>query len=173
MDDQEKIIIEVEENDIDEKESAKKSTLRVLSFSLGEENYCIHIPKVKEVIRLSDITRIPLAPSFAKGVINLRGEIVSVLDIREFFGLAQSEKITDPRIIITDAAGYSVGILADSIEGTIDIEEELIQEPLATLKQELRVYTKGQVQLGDKILIILDIEKVLNCEQIEKLGRIR
>lgn len=171
MDDQEKIIIEAEDGEMEERESAKKPTLRVLLFSLGEENYCIHITQIKEVIRLFDITRIPLAPSFVKGVINLRGEIVSVLDIREFFGLVQSEKITDPRIIITDAAGYSVGILADSVEGTTDVEEESIQEPLATLKQELRFYTKGQVQLGDKILIILDIEKVLNCDEIEKLRR--
>jgi len=171
MDEQEKIIIEIEEDEIEERESAKKPTLRVLRFTLGEENYCIHITRIKEVIRLPDVTRVPLAPSFVKGVINLRGEIVSVLDIREFFGLIQSEKITDPRVVITDAAGYSVGILADSVEGTVDIEEESIQEPLATLKQELRVYTKGQVQLKDKILIILDIEKVLNCDEIEKLRR--
>lgn len=171
MSDGNKIIIESEDGDFEEMESSKKPTVRVLKFTLGEENYCILVTQSKEVIKAPEITSIPMSPSFVKGIINLRGEIISVLDIREFFGLAEPQKVTDSRIVVTDVAGYTVGILADSLEGTDDIEEDSIQEPLATLKQELRNYTKGQIQHDDKILILLDMEKVLKCDDIKKLQR--
>ena len=166
-----KIIIEQEEDDLEISESSKKPTIRVLRFVLGGEDYCIPVTQVKEVIRVPDVTRIPMSPAFVKGIFNLRGEILTVLDIREFFGLSEPEKITDSRIIVTDAPGYNVGILADSLEGTEDVTEDSIQEPLATLKQELRNYTKGQIQWQERIITLLDIEKVLRCDDIKRLQK--
>lgn len=171
MNDPEKIIIEAQDYEAEEKEASKKPTVRVLKFMLGQEYYCILITQVKEVIRIPEVTRIPLAPAFVKGAVNLRGAILSVLDIREFFGLGALEKPVEARIIVTDASGYTVGILADAVLGTDNIEEDLIQQPLATLRQELRNYTKGQIQWQDKILILLDLEKVLKSEEIENLRR--
>ena len=171
MIDENKIIIEFEEGDFEEGASSKKPSIRVLKFTLGGENYCILVTQVKEAIKLPEITRVPMSPAFVKGIINLRGEILVVLDIREFFGLPEPQKITDSCIIVTDAPGYAVGILADSLEGTEDIAEDSIQEPLATLKQELRNYTKGQIQWKDKILILLDIEKVLKCDEIVRVQK--
>jgi len=117
------------------------------------------------------MTRIPMAPSFVKGVMNLRGEIVSVLDIREFFGLDESKKALDSRVVITDASGYTVGILVDAVRGTEDIEESAVQAPLATLKKELMAFTKGQLQWGDDIFTLLDLEQVLKFDEIERLRK--
>ncbi|HPM43481.1 MAG TPA: chemotaxis protein CheW, partial [Candidatus Omnitrophota bacterium] len=147
------------------------SFIRVLKFVLGGENYCVLITQVKEVIRVPDMTRIPMAPSFVKGVMNLRGEIVSVLDIREFFGLDESKKALDSRVVITDASGYTVGILVDAVRGTEDIEESAVQAPLATLKKELMAFTKGQLQWGDDIFTLLDLEQVLKFDEIERLRK--
>ena len=166
----EKVIIEVDETEFNEKE-IKKKTKRVLAFSLGGETYCIGITDIKEVIKLSTVTKVPNAPRFVFGLTNLRGEIISILDIRHFFDLEQKEKTKDVRVIITDVSGPSVGILADRIINTIDIEEEAIQAPLSTLKKTLTAYTKGQVQVGNDIFILLDLEKVLKNEEIETLRK--
>lgn len=171
MSDENKIIIDLDADDFEEQFSSKGPAIRVLKFTLANETYCIPITQVKEVMRVPEITKVPVAPSFVKGIINLRGEVISVLDIREFFGLQESQNITEPRIVITDAAGYVVGILVDGTQGTDDIEESSIQEPIATLRQELRGYTMGQIQSGDDILTFLDMEKVLKCDEIERLKK--
>ena len=168
--DTEKIILEVDDSELEEVKVEKK-TKRVLAFSLGGENYCVDIDQAKEVIRPPEITRVPNTPEFIVGIINLRGEIIAVVDIRHFFGLQIQEKSKDIRVIVTDVGGSAVGILVDKVEATLDIEEDLIQPPLATLKKELLNYTKGQAQYGDKILIILDLGKILKCEEIENLKK--
>ncbi|MBP7056515.1 MAG: purine-binding chemotaxis protein CheW [Candidatus Omnitrophica bacterium] len=172
MNEDNKIIIESEDLDVMEERRLKGvSSIRVLKFILGGENYCVLITQVKEVIRVPDMTHIPMVPSFVKGVMNLRGEIISVMDIREFFGLEESKKALDARIVITDVLGYTVGILVDGVRGTEDIEESSVQAPLATLKKELMAFTKGQVQWGEDIFTLLDLEKVLGFSEIERLRK--
>lgn len=172
MDDENKIIIESEELDsIEARRLKSESSVRVLKFVLGGEGYCVLITQVKEVIRVPDTTRVPMTPSFVKGIMNLRGEIISVIDIREFFGLAEIKKASDARVVVTDVSGYTVGILVDAVKGTDDIEESAIQAPLATLKQELRAFTKGQIQWQGDIFTLLDMGKVLKCDEIERLRK--
>jgi len=163
-----KIIIEVEEAQLP---IQKKNTVRVLAFSLGLEYYCIAIHQAKEVLALPEITRIPNCAQFVTGVINLRGEIIALIDLRYFLGLGEREKNKEARVVITDTIGSLTAVLVDSVEGTVDIEERLIQPPLATLPEKVAVHTKGHVQFGNKILIFLDLEKVLRCEEIERLRR--
>ena len=101
--DTEKIILEVDDSELEEVKVEKK-TKRVLAFSLGGENYCVDIDQAKEVIRPPEITRVPNTPEFIVGIINLRGEIIAVVDIRHFFGLQIQEKSKDIRVIVTDVA---------------------------------------------------------------------
>lgn len=172
MDDENKIIIESEELDgIEARRIKSESSVRVLKFTLGGENYCVLITQVKEVIRVPETTRVPMTPSFVRGVINLRGEIISVLDIREFFGLQEIKNTSDARVVVTDVSGYTAGILVDAVQGTDDIEEGSIQAPLATLKQELRIFTRGQIQKDNDIFTLLDLEKILKCDEIERLRK--
>jgi len=165
-----KVILEVDDTEL-EKEKEEKKTVRVLAFSLGDENYCIEIAQAKEVMKLSATTRVPNMPSFVVGIANLRGNIITVLDIRYFFGLERKEKKDEIIALITDVGRSSVGIMVDKIEDTIDIEEAAIQPPLSTLKGKLTGYTKGQVQVGKNILILLDLAKVLKNEEIENLRK--
>lgn len=170
MDDSEKIYIDSEDDELPEEQGHKK-VLRVLVFSLGKENYCIDVRQAKEVMKMPETTRVPNVPAFVLGVANLRGEIISILDMHYFFGLEPQGKSQDVRVIVTDLSGEAVGLRVDRVKDTIEIDEGEIQVPLATLKGNLAAYTKGQVARGEEILIFLDLEKVLQCEDIRNLRK--
>ncbi|MDD5432523.1 MAG: chemotaxis protein CheW [Candidatus Omnitrophica bacterium] len=165
-----KIILEVDDIQFEE-EAIKKKAIRVLSFCLSEENYCVDIRSAKEVAKINKITRVPNTPEFISGVINLRGEVVSLCDIRYFLGLSSGGKSKEIRGIITDVTGSNIGFIVDKIRGAMDIDVDLIQPPLATLSQKLALYTKGQVQIEGEIFIILDLERILNCEEVVRLAK--
>jgi purine-binding chemotaxis protein CheW len=169
-DDPDKIYIESEEEDAFE-EKAPKKTVRVLVFSLGDENYCVDVREAKEVSKMPEITRVPNVPSFIVGVANMRGEILSILDLHYFFGVDQKGKTKDLRVIVTDVSKEQVGLMVDQVKDTLEIEEDRIQEPLATLKGKLAGYTKGQIPFGENILIFLDLAKILQCEEIRDLKK--
>ncbi|MFH1776567.1 MAG: chemotaxis protein CheW [Candidatus Omnitrophota bacterium] len=151
------------------KKQNKKKMLRVVSFTLANEHYCVEVNQTKEVIPLKEITNVPNTPEFIVGAMNLRGSIISVIDIKTFFGLAQKEKTKNTKIIITDVTGRVVGILVDKLRDAVLIEPDALQPPLVTLKNRLAACTKGQVQINNQILIVLDMEKILTCPEIEEL----
>lgn len=169
MGDQNKIFIESEEENFEEKEV--KKTLRVLAFVLGDETYCVDVRQAREVIRMPEITRVPNAPAFVIGAANLRGRIISILDTHYFFGLAQKGKPREARVIVTEGAGESVGLMVDRVKDTLEIEEESVQAPLATLRGKLAEYTLGQVPLGKDILILLDLARILQSDDIRRLRK--
>ena len=170
MDDQDRVIIEVDESDFESEKEAKPK-IRVLSFRLGTEHYCIEITDAKEAFKPSSITRVPNAPGFVIGVTNLHGEIVPLVDIRYFLGLEQKEGFTGTKAITTDVRGSVIGLMVDDLDEACDIDEESIQPPLATIKGRLAEFTKGQVEIEKKILILIDLKKILNCEEINNLKK--
>ena len=167
---EDKIYISSEDDELSDEVSHKK-LLRVLVFSLGKENYCVDVRQAKEVMKMPETTRVPNVPAFVIGVANLRGEIISILDMHYFFGLEPQGKSQEVRVIVTDLTGDSVGLRVDRVKDTIGIDEAEIQAPLATLKGRLAGYTKGQVTHGEDILIFLDLEKVLQCDEIKNLRK--
>ncbi len=167
---EDKIIIEADEFQ-DESSESKNNSIRVLAFSLGGENYCAGIHQIRSVVRVESITRIPNAPEFVIGVTNLRGQILPVIDIRSFFGLAQKKRTEKSRVIVSDVTGSAIGILVDEVKQAMEIDEAAIQPPLATVSEKLAAYTKGQVQVLEAIIIILDLEKILRSEEIERLRK--
>jgi purine-binding chemotaxis protein CheW len=170
MTDEGKIIIKAA-GDLVDVRPEKKNMLRVLCFSLGGEDYCIEVREAREVVRLGQVTHVPNTPAFIVGVVNLRGEIIPLVDIRYFFGLKEREEVGGARVIVTDTGGFSVGILVDAIDETLKIDEDSIQPPLVTIKGKMAEYTRGQVQLGDTISVLLDLKRVLNCDEINKLKK--
>jgi len=165
-----KIIIEADDYASDlQKES--KPAIRVLSFRLGTEHYCIDITEAKEVFRPVSVTKVPNAPSFVIGVTNLHGMVVPLLDIKYFLGLEQKEGFGGTKVITTDVKGSLIGLVVDGVDEACDIEESSIQPPLATIKGRLADLTKGQVELNGKILILIDMKKILNCSEMENLNK--
>lgn len=165
-----KIVIELDEEGPETGEE-KKPKVRVLSFLLGSESYCAMIKDVKEVVRMFSYTRVPNTPDFITGVMNVRGEIISVIDLRHFFGLRASDHKEEPMIIISDVSGKKVGLLVDKVEESCEIGEEMIQPPLDTISSEMAQYTIGHVQLEKGVMAVIDLKKVLNSSEIERLRK--
>ena len=164
------IIIEVDDSEFDAQKEAVK-TVRVLSFRLGTEHYCINITDAKEVFKPASITRIPNTPAFIVGITNLHGAVLPLIDIRYFLGLQQKEGLAGTKVIVTDVGSDTVGVMVDDVDEALDIEEAAIQPPLATIKGRLAEFTKGQVQLGSEIVILLELKKILSCDDMEDLKK--
>ncbi|MDD5634919.1 MAG: chemotaxis protein CheW [Candidatus Omnitrophica bacterium] len=169
MDDADKIIIETDEDE-PEKKTASEKIVRVLSFKLGDERYCVDITRAREVFKPDFITNLPNAPDFVTGVANFHGDIISLIDIGYFLGLVRKEGLSGTKVIVIDSATDPVGITVDNVDGAVDIEEASIQPPLATIKGRLAEFTKGEAQVDSGILVLLDIDKILNCEEFGKLN---
>ena len=152
-------------------EKTAKAGRRILVFALGDEIYCVDVPQTKEVIRLPELTRVPNVPPFVLGVANLRGEILSILDLHYFFGLERKGTARNARVIVTDVSGPKIGLLVDEVRDTVEVAEENIQEPLATLKGRLVELTKGQIPYGNDIYTLLDFERLLACDEIRNLRK--
>lgn len=144
-----------------------------LTFRLGDENFAIEIAKVREVLDCTNITKVPRTPEFMRGVINLRGNVVPVIDLRLSLGMSPIEMTVDTCICIVeigiDSEVLQMGMLTDSVQEVVDIDPELI-EPSPKLGTRLRTeFIRGMGKRGEEFLIILDIDKVLSCEELMTL----
>lgn len=170
MEDPGKIIIEADEDDITP-DTGSKQVVRVLSFSLGAEHYCVDITDAKEVFKPVSVTKVPNSPQFVVGVTNLHGDIVPLIDIRYFLGMEKKEGLEATKAIVTDISGSLIGVMVDDVDEVLEIEEESVQPPLATIKGRLADFTKGQIELGKSILVLLDLKTILDCEEIESIKK--
>ena len=162
------IIIESEDRPFEEKMA--KDTLRVLAFSLNEENYCIEITEAKKVFTPGIVTRVPNAAPFVKGVTNLHGTIIPLIDIRPFLGLAGGEVTQTSKTILAEVKDGLVGIVVDKIFEAREIERDSIQPPLATLKGKMLELTLGQVQSKSGVMALLDLNKIFGLEEFKYQG---
>ena len=148
-------------------------TNQYLTFTLGDEGFAIEISKVREVLDFTNLTKIPRTPDFMAGVINLRGNVVPVIDLGLQLGMNAVEKTVDTCIVIAEVAVLSetlhLGMLADSVQEVIDIDLASI-EPAPRLGIRLNTdFMRGMVKRGDSFSIILDIDKVISGEDLVAL----
>ncbi|MBF0252965.1 MAG: chemotaxis protein CheW [Candidatus Omnitrophica bacterium] len=168
-----KIFIEADDDDMfyEEVEQAGDK-VRMVSFACAGENYWVEITDIKELIIPGQITKVPNTPDFIAGVTNLRGEVISLIDFKKLSGTFSGDRTSHGGLcLITDITGENVGILIEKMEGTIEVNKEIIQPPLNSLKKSDGFYIKGQAQVDGKIHLILDIEKILNSREINELRR--
>ncbi len=141
------------------------SLLQLVSFVIEHEEFGIDILKVQEIIRPVDITRVPNAPAFVEGVINLRGKIVPVIDLRKRFGLPQREHDKDTRIVVVELVEKVVGFMMDAVREVIRVDRSVIEPPPDLAIGIDAHYIKGVAKLNDRLLILLDLEEVLSSEE--------
>jgi purine-binding chemotaxis protein CheW len=137
--------------------------MQVVVFSLANETYGIATEFVKEVQPLRDVTPVPCTPDFVFGVINIRGSIYSVIDIRSFFGVPKKEITNLTKVILVDAVGLEVGILADDVSGATSVLVSEIKPPLAAQAAAKDEYIQGVTR---NMLIILNLEALLRDDRI-------
>ncbi|MFD0587563.1 chemotaxis protein CheW [Paenibacillus sp. GCM10027627] len=147
--------------------------LKVIVFALGNEEYGIEVDKVRTIERLSPITRVPKTASFIKGVINLRGVVVPVIDLRGRFNLAETTATDNSRIIVVAVADMEVGFIVDSANDVIDIDEDTIDSPPEIVGGIKAKYLRGIAKLGEgRLLIMLNLSEVLNKSEIIQLEQL-
>lgn len=145
-----------------------------LTFKLREEVFALEITRVKEVLEYTSVTKVPRTPDFMTGVINLRGNVVPVIDLNLKLGMPQTERTIDTCIIIVEIleSGETLvlGALADSVQEVIEIEPENI-EPAPKIGTSLNIeFLKGMGKKDDHFMMILDIDKVFSTEDIAALS---
>lgn len=145
-------------------------TTQYLTFKLGEEVFALDISKVREVLDFTAITKVPRTPEFMRGVINLRGNVVPVVDMRLKFGMTMTEKTVNTCIIIVeislDGDKTILGALADAVQEVLDLEPDKI-EPAPKIGTRLRTeFIRGMGKRDDQFIIILDIDKVFSVDEL-------
>ena len=145
-------------------------TRQYLSFKLDEEEFALDISKVREVLDFTKITKVPQTPAFMRGVINLRGAVVPVVDLNKKFGIKDTEKTVNTRIIIgeVDIEGDNIvlGVLADSVHEVMELEPDHI-EPAPKIGTRLNTdFLKGMGKRDEEFVMILDIDKVFSADDL-------
>jgi purine-binding chemotaxis protein CheW len=141
-----------------------------LTFSLDHEIFALDIAKVREVLDMTTITKVPKTPEFMRGVINLRGSVVPVVDLRLKFGLTKTEQTVNTCIIITevslDGDTTVLGALADSVEEVLDLGPDRIEAAPKIGTRLNTEFIKGMGRQDDRFIIILDIDKVFSTDEL-------
>ena len=149
---------------------AVKEISTYLTFRLGEETFAFEVDNVREVLDLTDITRVPRTPDFLRGVINLRGAVVPVVDMRIKFGLPVQEDTVDTCIIVAeielDGEITVVGALSDSVKEVFQIDEAQIEPPPSLGMQLNTEFIKGMGKQGEEFIIILDVSRIFSNDEL-------
>jgi len=144
--------------------------LKVIVFTLAQEEYGIEVDKVRTIERMMPITRVPKTPAFVKGVVNLRGVVIPVIDLRGRFGLNESDYTENSRIIIVAASGLEVGFIVDSANDVLDVMSDAIENPPEVVGGVKAKYLSGVAKIGEnRLLILLNLPEVLNRNEIIQL----
>ncbi len=138
-----------------------EGTMQLVSFRLADEEYGIEIKKVREIILLGEITRVPQTPIYVKGLINLRSTVIPIIDLKLRFGLPETEATDQTRIMVANVGGKTIGVIVDAVSEVLRISQEQIAPPPPTVAGLGREYLVGLAKLKDRLLILLDIEKIV------------
>jgi purine-binding chemotaxis protein CheW len=137
------------------------ASVQLVGFRLGEEEYALRICDVREIILPGAAVRVPQAPPYVRGLTNLRGEVIPVVDLRLRLGMPAAENTPDTRIIVVNIGGKTLGLSVDSVSEVLRTAPELILPPPAIVG-ERREYIAGLLKLEGRLLIVLDLERLLD-----------
>ncbi len=135
--------------------------LQLVSFKIGEEEFGVDILKVQEINRMDQITRVPNAPDYVSGVMNLRGKVIPIIDLRKRFRLPKKERDKDTRIIVVELRSRVVGFLVDAVNEVLRIPKSVTEPPPPMVAGIGSEYITAVGKLEDRLLILIDLEKIL------------
>jgi len=155
---------------VKEKKEKQEETTQIIVFKLGEEEFGVNILQVREIEKLDQgITRVPKAPHFVEGVINLRGEIIPIVDLRARFGLTIPEIGLNSRVIIVEVGEALVGMLVDAVEEVLRIPVSAIEPAPAITKGVDSYFLAGVAKIGERLIVLLNLERTLSPEEEKEL----
>ena len=146
--------------------------LQVVGFRIGNETYGVRIGSVREIVRVPEITSVPSAPDLIEGVINLRGKIVSVVDLRKRFGEKEITANKKNRILVAEVSGKMVGLIVDAASEVIKIPDSEVDLPPSVFEEGELNYVTGVGKVKGRLIILVDLSKILQKGELRRLGEI-
>ena len=141
--------------------------LQLVVFNIGSEEFAVEIMKVQEIIRMTNITKIPQASGYVKGIINLRGRIIVVINLNVIMGMESKEQDENTRIIVTDIGNTVMGFIVDSVSEVIRLPVNSVESAPAIIANKIGTeYVRGVGKLEDRLLILLDLDKILGAKEL-------
>jgi purine-binding chemotaxis protein CheW len=148
--------------EVEEKSKVSSELLQLVSFVLGNEEFGVDIKCVQEINRMLQITKVPNAPDYVDGVVNLRGRVIPVLDLRHKLGMARKEHDNNTRIIVVEVNTKTVGFIVDGVKEVLRIPENITEAAPEIVTGINSEYIKSIGKLDDRLLILIDLEKILS-----------
>jgi purine-binding chemotaxis protein CheW len=141
--------------------------LQLVTFEVGSEEFAIDILAVQEINRMMQITRVPQSPASVEGVINLRGRIIPVVDLRKRFGLDPKSRGNDSRIVVVDVNRRVLGFVVDRVNEVLRVSGSIVEPAPALVSTAQSQYVRGVGKLDDRLLILLDLERLFMAEELK------
>lgn len=149
--------------------ASHEDLLQLVSFNIGEEEFGVDILRVQEINRMTDVTRVPNAPEYVVGVINLRGKVIPIIDLRLRLGLPKKEYAKDTRIVVVELESRVLGFIVDSVNEVIRINREIAEPPPPMVSGIDSEFITAIGKLKDRLLILLDLNKVIAIKNLKSL----
>jgi purine-binding chemotaxis protein CheW len=144
--------------------------LQLVSFNIGQEEFGLSIQSIQEINRLVEITRVPNAPEFVSGVINLRGKVIPIINLRKRFGFPPKESDKNTRIIVVELGEMVVGFIVDSVSEVLRIPKNITEPPPPIVAGIGSEYITAVAKLENRLLILLDLERILKDKEKQQLS---
>ena len=149
-----------------------KQEAQLVVFKIGEEEFGVEINQVREIVKLVSITRMPKAPVFIEGVVNLRGQIITVIDLAKRLDLPSTGKTEETRIMVVEVGDNTVGMIVDSVSEVLRLSIDDIEATPSLIDTEVHEkYLRGVGKSADRLLILLDLNEVLSHEEIKHMTK--
>ena len=155
--------------ELKEQKSEGSELLQLVSFIIGNEEFGVDILYVQEINRMIQITKVPNAPLFIEGVINLRGRVIPVVDLRTKLGMPKKEHDKNTRIIVVEVEGKTIGFIVDAVNEVLRIPKDITEAPPEIVAGINSEFIKSVGKLEDRLLILLDLQKLLSADQKSQL----
>ena len=156
-----------------ENQKENQKLISYLTFKLGEETFAANVSKVLNILEMTKITEVPQAPPYMKGVINLRGSVLPVIDTKVKFSMGKTEFSTNTCILVLeidiDQETIHVGAIVDSVQEVLEIEDEQIQPPPSIGTKYRSEFIEGMVKTDDEFIMVLDMDKVFSADELSLL----
>jgi purine-binding chemotaxis protein CheW len=138
---------------------------QVVVFEIAGESYGVDIARVQEIIRPPAITAVPRAPQYVEGVVNLRGRVIPVINLRNRFGLDDVERDRSSRIVVLEISGQTIGVAVDAVSEVLRVPQDVIEAPGATLTGPQTAHLRGIAKLEERLVILLDLDKIIDAAE--------
>ena len=155
-----------------ERTDSKTNLLQLVTFFLGDEEYAADILNIQGINRMVEVTKVPNTPEFVEGIINLRGKVIPLIDLRKKLGMQEVERDKNSRFIVVELGENVTGFIVDSVNEVLRINREITEPPPQSLSSINSEYITSVAKVDDRLIILLDLQKVLSDREIKEINQI-